>query len=53
MQYVFVGLGLLLLLMGWAIGSFNSAWGATLSIVGVLFIAIGALWPLTLDKPKP
>lgn len=53
MQYLFVGLGLLLLLMSWALSSFAPPWAATVGIVGVMCIAFGALWPVTIGKPNP
>jgi hypothetical protein len=53
LQYVFVAGGLLLLLMAAGLSSFSPAWASTLGIVGVLFIAFGAVWPVTLAKPNP
>lgn len=53
LQYVFVGLGLLSLLISAGLSSFSPAWASTAGIFGVLFIAFGAAWPVTLNKPNP
>jgi hypothetical protein len=52
MQYVFWGLGILLLLAAWFLSSFNSSAAATAGCLAVICLAFGAAWPATLDKPK-
>lgn len=53
MQYVFWGIGLVLLLVSWGLSSFNSAAAATAASAGVLCLAFGAAWPATIEKPNP